>query len=1048
MGYYMKKISFRKSFFTCLSGAVLFTTMLLFTSCENFLKGANVRQELEEAIEIANASPVTYYVIADQGSGTVNPSQLRLKKKESFDIMFVPNDDWKFICWEVLDRDSGEVVEDSIKFTDAKALETKGTVLATRENLMIHPKCIKLPAVVSHTPAVETETNYANTPIILNFNMELDEENFAEGGVFEDYDFITMTYSGSPVTNLFEKPVLSENKTSIMLMPKPDELAYYIKEEKKAAYIDVVVGFKDGISILAGGQSSPMGAGQSFSVRYNSTVETEPPTEVQFVVSRPDDKNNTFDIRTNLDSNLVRQNRAKGIIYIYGKYTDSGSGVKTVQVKEKRTMETFGQYVSGIEVKQEYTAQNATFINSGSITEFYIEHELQTETGLYQIDVTVYDACKNPAELKSFSVVNISSQNYYNSDGELFDVYNYKDMKNEDFRVDDPNFSIGDLTTLYITKDSIFPINDDVIPLKQTLLANITNNNYKSFNLTCTYKNKNNVIVTEKFEPKEDDVREYLVYDDEEQTTSHIENTIVPYWTLKLDVDKVSGLELIITVTDDIGISIEKRTKFLPEPEVVIVDEEGKKKLRCFYEDFNDDYTTWYKKTKDGEISYLSYLSEMENGCKYQIIPVNKTLISEVYDKDYSTSTTFTEPTAVEWDGDPTLRRSEEQGKLIVTLKIKNPENYGKVYCKYQKVTTYSFGVQQQIFITPVWEQYFTPGEATMEYIINTTDVYGYDLLFDLYNVDGNSQSTASQKVISKITSPAYDNVPPTATLLTTKNLQTNESYLKFDTYTVKLEDKYSNVDSAWLIKADGSTLPLVENEDMSTVLLTIPSWQMHEYGSTITFCDTAGNYGTKTITLYGQAKIKIASVKLINNSLKWKLVAEYGELATYAFKYFYWDSDNKKWIQDTSFNGHNELPIYGDKFYRIEYTNSDSAHNICEVGIPQYFYFSLNGLNTGRYDYITPFTDDSVFIVSDAPIYIETIITTKPYNECKNWTIEEWDGFHHREGGDYIEFPANNPSPMRYKIPLDKINSKECYVVLAHFADGSSTMTEVKEKP
>ena len=335
-----------------------------------------------------------------------------------------------------------------------------------------------------------------------------------------------------------------------------------------------------------------------------------------------------------------------------------------------------------------------------------------------------------------------------------------------------------------------------------------------------------------------------------------------------------------------------------------------------------------------------------------------------------------------------------------------------------------------------------------MEYIINTTDVYGYDLLFDLYNVDGNSQSTASQKVISKITSPAYDNVPPTATLLTTKNLQTNESYLKFDTYTVKLEDKYSNVDSAWLIKADGSTLPLVENEDMSTVLLTIPSWQMHEYGSTITFCDTAGNYGTKTITLYGQARIKIASVKLMSNSIKWRLVAEYGELATYAFKYFYWDSDNKKWIQDTSFNGHNELPIYGDKFYRIEYTNSDSAHNICEVGIPQYFYFSLNGLNTGRYDYITPFTDDSVFIVSDAPIYIETIITTKPYNECKNWTIEEWDGFHHREGGDYIEFPANNPSPMRYKIPLDKINSKECYVVLAHFADGSSTMTEVKEKP
>ena len=31
---------------------------LVLTSCENFLKGSNVRNELEEVIEIANASPM------------------------------------------------------------------------------------------------------------------------------------------------------------------------------------------------------------------------------------------------------------------------------------------------------------------------------------------------------------------------------------------------------------------------------------------------------------------------------------------------------------------------------------------------------------------------------------------------------------------------------------------------------------------------------------------------------------------------------------------------------------------------------------------------------------------------------------------------------------------------------------------------------------------------------------------------------------------------------------------------------------------------------
>ena len=1037
----MKKDSFRNSFFVFVSGAFLFLCVLFLASCDNFLKGSNIRQDLAEAIEIANTQPTTFFVLIDEGSGTASAGQLRLKKKESFDIMFTPSSEWKFLYWEVVDRTTSEPVEDIIKFAGKDLPETKGTVIQTRENLALHPKCIKLPAVVSHTPAVETETNYANTPIILNFNMELDEENFAEGGVFEKYDYITVTYSGSPVTNLFEKPVLSENKTSIMLMPKPDELAYYIKGEKKAAYIDVVVGFKDGINILAGGQSSPMGAGQSFSVRYNSTVETEPPTEVQFVVSRPDDKESHFEIRTcptnSLDADLIRQNRAKGKIYIYGKYTDSGSGVKTVQVKEKRTMETFGQYVSGIEVKQEYTARNATFINNGSITEFYIEHELQTDSGLYQIDVSVYDACKNQAEIKSFSVINVSSQNYYNSKGELFDVYNYKDMQKDNFKVSNPGFSLDDLTTIYIVKDSRFEINSDVNPLQPTLLANITNNNYKFFNITCTYKNKEDKIVTEPFILKEDDVKQVLTISGE------VENVICPYWALKLDVDKVSGLELIISVTDDIGISVEKRIKFLPEPEVVVVNEDDKKKLNCFYEDFNANYTTWYKRIKGEEISYLSYLSEMEDEYKYQIIPVNKTLISEVSNKDYSTTTSLTNPIPVIWEeGYPKLRKSEEQGKLIATLKIKNPENYGKVYCNYQKRQKISMMGLEQINIEEGYIQYFASSETTMECIIDTTDAFSRDLIFNLYNVEGNSQSSVSTKEVPKITNSAYDNVPPQV------NLQKDANYMKFETYTIKLTDSYSKIDSAWLVKSDGSTLSLVENEDLKTVTVEIPSWQIHEYGSTIKVCDMAGNMKTETIGLFEPAKIKIASVKIMNNSLKWRLVAEYGELANYSFHYYEWDSNNKKWIIDNSFNGHSGLPIYGDKFYKIEYFNCDSAIKKYEMGIPQYFYFSLNGLNTGRYDYITPFTDDSVFVISDAPTYVETIITTKPYNECKKWTKDEWDGYHHREGGDFIVFPADNSSPMRYKIPLDKISSGECYVILAHFADGTSFMTEVRQKP
>ena len=86
-----------------------------FTSCENFLNGEDIKDLIVEEIEIANTSPVTFYVEADEGSGTVNPSQLRLKKKENFDVLFKINKGYLFQKWEVVDRNTGEPVENIIK---------------------------------------------------------------------------------------------------------------------------------------------------------------------------------------------------------------------------------------------------------------------------------------------------------------------------------------------------------------------------------------------------------------------------------------------------------------------------------------------------------------------------------------------------------------------------------------------------------------------------------------------------------------------------------------------------------------------------------------------------------------------------------------------------------------------------------------------------------------------------------------------------------------------------------------------------------------------
>ena len=127
------KTCFKTSKKSLLAGALIFIAALFLTSCENFLKGASIRKDLEEALEIANANPVTIYVEAEEGSGTVTPTQLRLKKKETFELRYKMNDSWRFIKWEVRDRYTKEPVPDAISFYDETAFETKATLIDPKE---------------------------------------------------------------------------------------------------------------------------------------------------------------------------------------------------------------------------------------------------------------------------------------------------------------------------------------------------------------------------------------------------------------------------------------------------------------------------------------------------------------------------------------------------------------------------------------------------------------------------------------------------------------------------------------------------------------------------------------------------------------------------------------------------------------------------------------------------------------------------------------------------------------------------------------------------
>ena len=113
----------------------------------------------------------------------------------------------------------------------------------------------------------------------------------------------------------------------------------------------------------------------------------------------------------------------------------------------------------------------------------------------------------------------------------------------------------------------------------------------------------------------------------------------------------------------------------------------------------------------------------------------------------------------------------------------------------------------------------------------------------------------------------------------------------------------------------------------------------------------------------------------------------------------------------------------------------------------PVYIYTGTAG--TGEYDWLVenPIADDYVFVSSDAPVYVHTLVTQLPYNTCKDWPVEEWEYYKENYGDKYFGFSGSDHNQRRYSIPLDDIPDGSCYCVIAHFADNHVEKSHVFQK-
>lgn len=213
----MKKIS---TVVVLLAGGLLLP--VAYTSCDNFMKGTEVRDEIVDAITYNNAISSTLYFKADSEMGEFFPEREQIfKVGYETEIQFSVNlDRYVFKGLEaVCVSDNSVSRADYVSFEAVSSNEKKGIyiynvkLLREAKDILIRPVCIELPEVTQIKPATSTLTYDQDTPIQFTFNKPVDLESFG------DFSCIYI-YAESDLSEYFDTPVLSADKKTLNISTK------------------------------------------------------------------------------------------------------------------------------------------------------------------------------------------------------------------------------------------------------------------------------------------------------------------------------------------------------------------------------------------------------------------------------------------------------------------------------------------------------------------------------------------------------------------------------------------------------------------------------------------------------------------------------------------------------------------------------------------------------------------------------------------------------------------------------------------------------------
>lgn len=988
--------------------------------------------------------------------------------------MFTPSSEWLFLGWEVLDRETGEVVTDSIKFDNPSQLEVRGTVLSPRENLIIHPKCLLLPAVLSVSPGSELP-QLANTPIEITFNQQMEEYSLAQEDSIFNYQTISIKYGDKDLAeDYFEKPSFDSQKKVLTLMPKGRLLKQFI-ESKKVSSLRLSVSLSDKLYVKNSETKIYLVSGNnSFTITYKAEIDETAPVKEYFYISRHKDITNTdtanhYDASSELSESSskekVLKNRTTGIIYIYGKYSDTGSGIKSVKVNERRIADKNASPSQDSEIVTKYTENTpgALFIQEGDFINFYIEYHLLSKAGQVLIKTSVADQCENSCSSEDFYLIHTNKENFsvnLSNCGRF--VIGYEAFG-------------SDYSMPKVLRICTGPVFDGVSEAKETIYKYVTIPG-SDLTMTCSYKDKNGRQRTEEFTYPDAEWKE-LHYPGDDWNNGDIEKIVT------LDVDSLHGLSVKVTISDDIG---NQKVIDFTFPDVPPIQVTGKTDVSAQVEYIapaaESIVRSWIENGEEKSInigkSSSKFTETISSGTNYKLRTVignDDMLIIGPYGSEFSVAslTGSSEIPAVELAAQKyRLNKSSSfSSDHIINITVCLKDNTW-TNNKYDSVIMVVPGLQVSKTETRLHEISYGSTEYTLQADAETLTKSAKEI--NLYGIKNGSVSQSSSFTIEKITSPDYDVEAP----------RLYRQRVGIDSYKYFVTDLLSEPQSLALLTANGNKIMLADRAkgyDFSEIL-TFPVWYINEEAIDdylyYEVTDTKGNSVIRKSERSTNTKEDFSALVYDSSSGKWKFSSGGG--STHYASIFKLQSTDPEWslkfnhninyfssntafaFDDNSFIklvSHSGYLGKGQQAYCDEnpYEGMDMTPENGYFGSPscnylgaiQYFYAtssSISSLPENRY--FDERDNGTIFVASDCPTLLYTAGTKKSLAECSSWSVKDWDNWHFATGEKVFDFSPTDRYQKKYTVPVEQVRDAgcKCYVVVAHYADGSSQLSQIME--